>query len=204
MPIPLVIAGVALTATEVSALLGLTAATAATAVVVSSPEYQRNAQAAGAAIQDGISGLFTRHDEQTQTRATTTTTTNTTTRECDGPHRGRLQSQGYRRPDPGRVELSQAWSRPCIPPLRAEGRAMISALLNDTRQFSFVSAGIRARAFARMSRHINSAPPTGFVAGHRIGWGITPHGALVRNIDAGLNAPRVDLEVWAGRAFGDR
>lgn len=186
------------------------AALVAGAAWLMTPQGQRASQTLGEAMYDGgaqavnnIKDLF-RGDEDEQSTPTTTTTTNTTTRQCDGPHRGRLQSQGYRRPDPGRVELSRPWNRPCLPPLRAEGRSMISALLNDTKSFSFVSAGLRAGAFAAMSRHIGSAPPMGFMAGHRMGWGIAPNGALRPNLIAGPDAPRVDLEVHVGRAFGDR
>jgi len=136
-----------------------------------------------------------------------TTTTNDTTARCDGPHRGRLQVQGYnRRVDPHLLELSWPWTRSCVPPLRLEGLAAISGvLLPATQAVSFGSAGYRGPAFAKMSQHISKAPPIGFLAGHRIGWAINhATGQAVPNQRAIGGAPRVDLEVIQGRAFGDR
>lgn len=125
-------------------------------------------------------------------------------RRCDGPHRGRFQAQGHRpSQEPHRIEESVPWTRNCQAPLRAEGRVMVSALLALTQASSFQGAGLRGPCFARMSQHVNSAPPGGFGAGHRAGWGITPSGQVRRNTSAGPDAPRVDLEVHAGRAFGD-
>jgi hypothetical protein len=159
------------------------------------------AQGAGNAV-DNIRGLF-----GSETEAAPTAATETDTRPCDGPHRGRLQVQGYnRRVDPGPIELSWPWSRPCIPPIRPEGLAALSAdLLLRTRAISFASAGHRGPAFSRMSQHISNSPAIGFMAGHTIGWGIdAATGRAVINTRAGPNAPRVDLEVHAGRAFGVR
>lgn len=188
------------------AYIGL-AALGAGIVYLATPQGQRTAQSLGEAMYDGganavdnIKSLFSAEEEE---NTVPTTASNTTTRDCDGPHGGRLQSQGYRKPDPGPVELSRPWRRPCTPPLRAEGRFMVSALFNDTRDFSFMSAGLRARAFAAMSKHISSSPPIGFLAGHKKGWGIAPNGDLRPNLLAGPRAPRVDLEVHEGRAFGD-
>ncbi len=153
------------------------------------------------AVVEAISG----EDAETDAPPISTTTTDTTTRPCDGPHRGRLQVQGYNsRVDPAPIELSWPWARPCIPPLNPEGRTAISTLLIQTQAVSAASAGLRGPAFAAMSRHITSAPPMGFLAGHRRGWGVTPNGRLRPNLSAGPNAPRVDLEVHVGRAFGVR
>lgn len=93
-----------------------------------------------------------------------------------------------------------------MPPLKAEGLTALSGdLLPRTRSINFASAGYRGPAFSKMSQHIQSAPPSGFLAGHRMGWGIHPAtGAAVPNLRAGPDAPRVDLEVHAGRAFGTR
>ena len=183
------------------------------------PAGQRASQSFGEAVVEGgsravdnvkevassISDAFSGDDAETQSRPATATDTNTTTQNCDGPHRGRLQVQGYnRRVDPGPVELSWPWERPCIPPLRPEGLAALSGLLAQTQMFSYASAGLRGPAFAAMSKHISSAPPMGFLAGHRKGWGVTPNGRLRPNLSAGPNAPRVDLEVHVGRALGDR
>lgn len=171
------------------------------AVVQGGSQAVENVKDAAAAISDVFSG--DKDDAQATPRVATDT--NTTSRNCDGPHRGRLQVQGYSpRVDPAPIELSWPWSRPCIPPLKSEGHTAISALLMQTRAVSFESAGLRGPAFSAMSRHITSAPPIGFMAGHRRGWGVTPTGRLRRNLSAGPNAPRVDLEVHAGRAFGVR
>lgn len=208
MPIPLIIAGVTLTAAEVAAFLGLTAATAATVVVVSSTEYQQNAQATGAAIEDGITSLFSGNDVDEQAPPIAQTQTNTTTRACDGPHGGRLQVQGYRpRVDPHPIEISWPWNRPCIPPLRPEGLSVLSAvLLPATMAIKRSSAGHRGPAFAAMSRFISRSSPWGFTPADSDGWSINEVGRAVRNRTRGVsrNAPRVDMEIHRGRAFGDQ
>lgn len=188
------------------------AALLAGAAWLMTPAGQRASETLGEAIYEGgatavdnITSLF-EGEEQAPAVPQTTTTTNTTTRPCDGPHRGRLQVQGYApRHDPHPIELSWPWTRPCIPPFKPEGLAALSAvLLPGTAAISFSSAGRRGPAFAAMSQHIQNAPPIGFMAGHRKGFGITSTGALRPNLSAGPNAPRVDLEVHAGRAFGIR
>jgi hypothetical protein len=184
------------------------------AIWLMTPAGKRASETLGEAIYDGgaqavdnirdlISG-----DEETSappvTQTQTQTDTQTQERRCDGPHAGRFQAQGYRRSqEPRRVELSEPWMRECQAPLRAEGRGMVSALLAATAAVSYQGAGLRGPAFSKMSQHVNAAPPSGFFAGHRAGWGITAAGTVVRNTSAGRDAPRVDLEVIRGRAFGD-
>ncbi len=191
------------------------AALIAGAVWLMTPAGRRASETFGEAVYDGgaqavdnIRDLFV-SEEDTQAPAVPRAGTDTQTRErrCDGPHRGRLQVQGFRPPyDTVPVELSWPWERPCIPPLRIEGlSALSSILLPQTRALNYRSAGHRGPAFSKMSQHISSSPPMGFLAGHRMGWGIHhATGRAVPNLRAGPNAPRVDLEVHAGRAFGDR
>lgn len=171
------------------------------AVIGGGAQAVDNVKSAASAVAD----VFTSDDADTQAVPVGSTTTDTTTRPCDGPHRGRLQVQGYSpRVDPAPLELSWPWARTCVPPLKPEGLAALPILLVQTVEASYASAGLRGPAFAAMSRHIVSAPPMGFLAGHRKGWGVTPNGRLRPNLSAGRNAPRVDLEVQAGRAFGVR
>lgn len=191
------------------------AALVAGAVWLMTPAGQRASQTLGEAMVaggsqavDNIRNLFA---DETESQAPAVPGTRegsrTEERRCDGPHRGRLQVQGYRPSvDPAPVELSWPWNRPCLPPLKPEGLMALSGdLLPRTRQISFASAGHRGPAFSKMSQHIRSAPATGFETGHRIGWGIHPDtGSAVPNLRAGPSAPRVDLEVHAGRAFGVR
>lgn len=191
------------------------AALVAGAVWLMTPAGQRASQSLGEAMVQGgsqavdnIRNLFA-DDIDTQAPAVPTTQEGSRTEErgCDGPHRGRLQVQGFRPPhDTVPIELSWPWSRPCIAPLKPEGLVALSGdLLPRTRAINFASAGYRGPAFSKMSQHIQSAPPAGFLAGHRMGWGIHPAtGRAVPNLRAGPNAPRVDLEVHAGRAFGVR
>lgn len=199
------------------------AALLAGAAWLMTPAGQRASETLGEAIYDGgaqavdnvkdaanaVMDIFSGDDAQST--PTSTTTTNTTTRGCDGPHRGRLQVQGFKpRVDPLPVELSWPWSRPCVPPLRPEGLSALSAvLLPQTMVISPRSAGYRGPAFSKMSQHIRNAAPLGFVAPHRFGWAINPAtGIAVPNqrIRAGhpSGPPRVDIEVVLGRAFGDR
>lgn len=161
----------------------------------------------GAAAVDDIRDLFTSdEDEQAGAGATPTTTTSDVVERCDGPHRGRLQVQGYApRVDPFDFTSAQGpswgWNEPCYPPLRAMGLAQLSTnLLVQTRNIRFESAGLRGPAFAKMSQHISNAPATGFYARHVIGWNHLGQ----RAVGSGRNVPRVDLEVIQGRAFGDR
>lgn len=169
------------------------------AVVQGGAEAVDTVREAASAVADALSGA---EDEAVPNVGTDTSTTS---QNCDGPHRGRLQVQGYNpRVDSAPIELSWPWDRPCYPPLKPEGHTALSGLLVQTQAVSFRSAGLRGPAFAAMSRHITSAPPMGFLAGHRRGWGVTPNGRLRPNLSAGPNAPRVDLEVHAGRAFGVR
>jgi hypothetical protein len=78
-------------------------------------------------------------------------------------------------------------------------------LLPRTRAISFASAGHRGPAFSQMSLRISNSPATGFMAGRRIGRGIdAATRRAVINTRNGPDAPRVDLEVHAGRAFGVR
>lgn len=170
-----------------------------------SPPGRHASETLGEAIYEGganavqnIKDIFTSEEEEAQT------TTNTTTRGCDGPHGGRLQVQGYApRTDPYSLELSWPWNRECTPPLRPEGLGAVSGLLVQTQAISYRSVGRRGKAFSAMSKHISKAPSLGFESGHRIGFGVTPDGDLRINQKAGRNAPRVDLEVHRGRAFGD-
>ncbi|GGE22648.1 hypothetical protein GCM10011360_08910 [Primorskyibacter flagellatus] len=184
------------------------------AVWLMTPAGQRASQSLGEAIVDGgatavdnIRNLIQGEEEDTappQAIPQTQADTDTATRRCDGPHRGRFQAQGYRpSQEPRPVETSVPWVRDCFAPQRAEGRGMVSLLLVQTQAISRQGAGLRGACFSRMSQHVNSAPPSGFTAGHRAGWGINPAGQVRRNTAAGPNAPRVDLEVQAGRAFGD-
>lgn len=190
------------------------AALFAGAVYLATPQGQRAAESLGEAMGQGASNawdnlasLFRADDqEKSETVPTTGTAKDTTTRECDGPHRGRFQAQGYNgRIDPSPLEISAPWARSCTPPLKPEGLHLLSnVLLMQVRMFNYASAGLRAPAFSRMSQHVRSAPAIGFVAGHRRGFGITPQGQVRPNTAAGPNAPRVDLEVITGRAFGAR
>lgn len=184
------------------------------AIWLMTPAGKRASETLGGAIYDGgaqavdnIRDLITGDDDTSAPPATQTQTqtdTQTQERRCDGPHAGRFQAQGFRRSqEPRRVETSVPWNKPCNAPLRAEGRGMVSLLLAQTSAISFQGAGLRGPAFSRMSQHLNAAPPSGFMAGHRAGWGITATGAVVRNTSAGRDAPRVDMEVHRGRAFGD-
>lgn len=146
-----------------------------------------------------------RSDENERTDAQSTT--NEATRNCDGPHRGRLQVQGNARniDPPDGIEISWPWNRPCVPPLRPEGLLEISALLERTREISPESAGWRGGAFAKMSRFISGSGPSGLRPSDSGGWSITEDGKTVRNRTRGVlrNAARVDIEILAGRAFGD-
>ena len=67
------------------------------------------------------------------------------------------------------------------------------------------SAYLRAPAFAKMSEYIVSSPPSGFTPANSRGWSINAIGMAVRNFGPGTgrNAPRVDLDVFDGRCFGD-
>ena len=191
------------------------AALLAGAAYFMTPAGQRASQSLGEAMVDGgsqavhnIRNLFAA-DTDTRSPAVPVTAEGTRTEErrCDGPHRGRLQVQGFRPPHDVRpIELSWPWARTCTPPLKPEGLTALSAdLLLSTRLINYASAGHRGPAFSKMSQHIQSAPPAGFLAGHRMGWGIhSATGSAVPNLRAGPNAPRVDLEVHAGRAFGVR
>lgn len=198
------------------------AALSAGIAYLATPQGQRGAQSIGGAIYDGgveavedvksvanaAVDLLTQRQEDARsgspTATATDTATNTTRRACDGPHRGRLQVQGYnRRVDPHPLELSWPWTRTCSSPLRQEGLGAVSTLLVQTRAVAYRSAGWRGAAFSAMSKHIRAAPGTGFRAGHRKGFGVTPNGRLRPALSAGRNAPRLDLEVHAGRAFGD-
>lgn len=96
-----------------------------------------------------------------------------------------------------------------MPPLRLEGNSQLSGLLESTRAVSFASAGYRRSAFVKMSEHINGAGPDGYHATHTIGWAINPAtGNAVPNQRVRVGHPagpaRVDMEIMAGRAFGDR
>lgn len=190
------------------------AALLAGAIYLATPQGRRNSQSLGEAMGQGasnawdnVTGLFGSDDD---TRVApvpgTGAQTDTMTQPCDGPHRGRFQAQGYnRRVDPSPLEVSAPWTRNCIPPLKPEGFHLLSnVLLVQVRMFNYASAGLRGPAFAQMSQHVRSAPAIGFVAGHRRGYGITPQGQVRPNTAAGPNAPRVDLEVITGRAFGVR
>lgn len=184
------------------------------AIWLMTPEGQRAGQSFSEAVVDGtssaydqVSSLFRSKDEENEdTRAVPAT--NDAVKRCDGIHRGRLQVQGYRRPEPVDFDalvpmVSWAWDRPC-PPLRAEGLAQLSSnLLIQTQNISQVGAGIRAGCFVKMSKHISSAPASGILAFHSVGWGVNPIGQVVKNNVAGPRAPRVDLEIHLGRAFGD-
>ena len=188
------------------------AALVAGAVWLMTPAGQRASQTLGEAMVaggsqavDNIRSLFA---DETETQAPAVPGTQegsrTEERRCDGPHRGRFQAQGFRSSqEPRRVETSESWSEPCYPPLRAAGMVKVSALLLKTQAISFQGAGLRGPCFSRMSQHVKSAPARGFSAGYTIGWGITASGQVRRNTAAGRDAPRVDLEVTAGRAFGD-
>lgn len=188
------------------------AALVAGAIWLMTPAGQRATQTLGEAMVEGgsqavdnIRNLFA---DETETQAPAVPRaedgTRTEERRCDGPHRGRFQAQGYRpSQEPRRVETSESWFEPCHAPLRAVGLVKVSALLIKTQAISFEGAGLRGPCFSRMSQHVKSAPPSGFPAGHTAGWGITPAGQVRRNTAAGRDAPRVDLEVTAGRAFGD-
>ena len=183
------------------------------AVYLMAPAGQRMSVSFGEAVVQGgsdavdnIRNLIS-GEEETQAPAapTTATQTGTETATCDGPHRGVFQAQGFRRSqEPRRVELSKGWFMPCQAPIRPVGNALISALLADTAAHSFQGAGLRGPAFSRMSRHLASSSGLGFIAIHLAGWGITSSYRVVRNTRAGRDAPRVDLEVQAGRAFGIR
>ena len=133
--------------------------------------------------------------EEDDARTGPVAATNDTTRRCDGPHRGRLQVQGYApRIDPfdfsSSAGPSWGWYEPCQSPLRAMGLAQLSTnLLLQTRNINFASAGLRGAAFAKMSQHISSAPSNGFYARHVIGWNHNGQRAL----GSGRNVPRVDL-----------
>ncbi len=189
------------------------AALLAGAAYLMTPAGQRTSESLGEAIYSGgenavenIKSLFT---PQTQSKAHVNTreaaADNTRQRNCDGPHRGRLQVQGYAKNiDPFSLELSQPWNRACNPPLKPEGFVMISTLLVMTQAVRYQSAGYRAAAFVKMSEHIASAPPMGFLAGYSIGFGMLKKGKAVNNLKAGRNPARVDLEVKLGRAFGAR
>lgn len=183
------------------------------AVYLMTPQGRRTSESLGEAIIDGgsaavdnIADLFSSDEEESGQATTTTTTTSDVVERCDGPHRGRLQVQGYdERIDPfdftSNRGPSWAWNEPCYPPLRSMGLAQLSTnLLVQTRNIRFEFAGLRAAAFTKMSQHITKAPPTGFYARHVIGWNHLGQRAL----GSGRNVPRVDLEVIQGRAFGDR
>lgn len=186
------------------------AALVAGALWLMTPAGQRASQSLGEAMVaggsqavDNIRNLFA---DETEAPAVPGTREGSRTEErrCDGPHRGRLQAQGYRpSQEPRRVETSEPWSEPCYAPLRAAGLVKVSALLLKTQAISYEGAGLRGPCFSRMSKHIKESPPGGFSAGYTIGWGMTASGQIRRNTAAGRDAPRVDLEVTAGRAFGD-
>lgn len=189
------------------------AALFAGAVWLMTPAGQTASQTLGQAMAEGganaidnIVSLFTAEDAPAAPVATTTT--DSPTRTCDGPHRGRLQVQGYMpRIDPAPIELSWPWSRPCIPPLRPEGLGALSAyLLPATAAIAYRSAGYRGPVFAAMSQYISKSPPMGFMPANSGGWSISGGGVAVRNFSRGVgrNAPRVDLDIFVGRAFGDR
>lgn len=191
------------------------AALLAGAAYLMTPAGQRASQSFGEAVIDGgsqavdnIRDLFRSEDDAQATPvAQTGTATQTQERKCDGPHRGRLQVQGYKRGvDPVPVELSWPWTRDCRPPLRPEGLSALSAiLLPQTMAISGGSAGWRGPAFSKMSQYISNSPPMGFTPANSGGWSITETGGVVRNFGrgAGRNAPRVDLDIFVGRAFGD-
>ena len=175
------------------------------------PEFRRSADGLGSAMAgaagdavDDIASLFDGDDEESQN--TPVTATDGTTQQCDGPHRGRFQAQGYRASvDPEPLERSTPWNRECIPPMRREGHRMLSQdLLVQVQSFSRASANLRYLAFVKMSDMISRSPPAGFPSGYRFGFGITAGGQVKPNLVAGRTAPRVDLEVYAGRAFGIR
>ncbi len=158
----------------------------------------------GAAAVDDIKSLFEpKKKSKAHANERTATVSNERQRKCDGPHRGRLQVQGYAKNiDPHPIELSYPWSYDCSPPLKPEGLAAISLLLLQTQAISYKSAGYRGAAFSKMSKYIKKAPPIGFLADHRIGFGIAEDGSVKINQKAGRNPARVDLEVRKGRAFG--
>lgn len=176
------------------------------------PVGQRTAATLGGAMAAGatdavgtIRDYFS--DDDTAAPAVPQTDTGTQQRQCDGPHNGRLQVQGYRhRVDPFPIELSWPWNRPCTPPLRPEGLGALSGiLLPETMAIRRESAFLRGPAFASMSRFISNSSPLGFTPADSGGWSITSTGTVVRNRSrgAGPNAPRVDIDIFAGRAFGD-
>ena len=190
------------------------AALLAGAAYLMTPAGQRTTASLGEAVADGagsaidsIVNLFSGKKTEEQSESVPVAGTTTTTRPCDGPHRGRLQVQGYApRIDPHPLELSWPWNRDCIPPLRPEGLSALSAnLLPQTAAISYESAGYRGPAFSRMSQYIESSPPIGFTPMQSGGWSIDARGQAVRNFKRGVsrNAPRIDMEVHAGRAFGD-
>lgn len=79
------------------------------------------------------------------------------------------------------------------------GRCIVQRVIS-----SQVPSDESAPAFSKMSKHIRDASGEGFSAGYRVGWGVHPATRrVVRNLTAGANAPRVDLELHRGRAFGD-
>lgn len=190
------------------------AALVAGAAYLLTPPGRRTSETLGQAIYDGgadavenIRSLFSSdEDEDAQATPTTTTRTNSTTKDCDGPHRGRIQVQGFDpRVDPRDFNtmippITFGWNEPCFPPTRAVGLAQLSTnLLVQTQNVRFESAGLRGPAFSKMSQHIKNAPPMGFYARHVTGWNHLGRRAL----GSGRNVPRVDLEVTLGRAFGD-
>jgi hypothetical protein len=190
------------------------AALLAGAAYLMTPAGQRTTASLGEAVADGagsaidsIVNLFSGKKTEEQSESVPVAGTTTTTRPCDGPHGGRIQVQGYvPRIDPHPLELSWPWNRECVPPLRPEGLSAVSGvLLPQVAAISYESAGYRGQAFSKMSKHIRDSPSEGFLAGHRVGWGIHPATRqAVRNLRAGPDAPRVDLEVHRGRAFGVR
>jgi len=191
------------------------AALLAGAASLMTPAGQRASQSLGEAMGDGgsqaVDNIRNLFSTRTETNAPAVPIaqdgTRSEERRCDGPHRGRLQVQGFRKPpDPIEIELSWPAFRPCYFPLKPKGLTALSAdLLARTRLISYQSAGYRGPAFAKMSRHIKTAPPGGFGAGQMEGWGIDPDaGHAVKNTRAGHKAPRVDIEVFSLRAFGVR
>lgn len=188
------------------------AALVAGAIWLMTPAGQRATQILGEAMVEGgsqaVDNIRNPFADETETQASAVPTpqdgTRTEERRCDGPHRGRFQAQGYRASQESRrVETSEAWSEPCHEPLRPVGLVKVSALLIKTQAISFQGTGLRGPCFSRMSQHVRSSPASGFGAVYTIGWGINEAGQVRRNTAAGRDAPRIDLEVTAGRAFGD-
>lgn len=104
------------------------------------------------------------------------------------PHRGRWQAQGNDIKTQG--GYSERWGLP-NPPTKAQGAKHVQDLRGQCHEREHA---VRSRAFEQAERHIQRAPPEGYLAPHIKSFNVASPPKKAQHA-------RVDLEVLAGRAY---